>query len=243
MLELQSVDGELSWSGPGISDPSGLFTDTSLMGDSVAIRASLSSGTCFVERGLRIFFVDRIPLEISGDTTICSGETFFLRANQSGGRWVGEGVDPTTGEVDLADSASGPSSFSYLLDEGTSCEQVQSTTVTVVNLSQILDLGDDEKYCGDAGIIALRPPNLAGGRWTGPGIENEQLGTINTSLLASDAVYSFSYCVQDTAIENCEACATREVEIDPLPYIDLLPIPKLCVGDTYRVEVNATRQY
>src|SRR5690606_2113683 len=57
----------------------------------------------------------------------------------------------------------------------------------------------------------------AGGTWSGAGLIDPVVGIVDLTLLATDSLYTYSYCLEDNQVAGCLACDRLTLIIHALP--------------------------
>ena len=243
-LTVHPSGGQLSWSGPGIVNTNGTFNSgVSGIGPGFyTLMVRYERNDCLVEDSVIVELIEKPVLEVAfSDTLLCvvSG-SLQLSVNPSGGIWSGPGVDSQTGEIDLELAGSGEHQYQYVYQGGSSCELSTWINVELLDPGLDLELGEDEEICEGAAFFTLSPAHPTGGRWTGPGIINNETGEIDLSFLNPGQTYEYQYCIESSLVDNCVACAIREFTLNPEPVAAFVVDEFACAGDPFNPVNNST---
>ncbi len=152
---------------------SGAFFDPAQVTPGIhSITYELEQGDCLLKDQLTVEVVET-PMIDFGEipTFICDGNSqVTLSASPGGGTWTTSSDAVFSEEVFNAE-ASGPGVyvFEYRYQAG-SCEVVDSVEITVGELPAVSVR--DTVYCNGPGRVSLPAATPSGGRWSGPGIED-----------------------------------------------------------------------
>ena len=91
-----------------------------------------------------------------------------------------------------------------------------------------MNAGEDVNICEDETIITLTGFSPPGGVWTGTGIVDSLLGTVDVSTLNLGA-HQFAYTVEDNSIV-CVAEDVMTLFVRPLPVPAFLISGDTCIG-------------
>lgn len=214
--------GVVTWTGPGVDPATGKFNP---------VKAGLPTGTytmhanyvlngCTVAVDAVITLIQLPPLVLSPDQVVCvSDSALKLIATPSGGTWVGPGVDPQSGVIDLAMTGGGIHSYTYNLNPGISCEQAGIVQVEIIDLAEVVVTGPDLQECARTDLLTLDGFSPAGGLWQGAGVIDPILGIIDLGQLQSDSTYIYQFCLESLTYPGCTSCRSRTLQIYPQPEI------------------------
>ncbi len=230
--------GKSVWSGPGIRDAQkGLFNSASLTEGAYTLRVRYDRHDCSVEDSLVILLAQSEKLTISTDTSICISEGFLqLRANLSGGRWSGAGVDSLSGRIDLVQAGGGDKVYTYVLQKGTTCEQQGSLSVRIIDLGSQLTAGPPSALCEGPATFQLPKGMPATGYFTGPGLLDAGQGIVDLRQLRMDTTYTYQYCLRSSAVAGCEACKPQTLRIHANPNARFSFIGTPCINQEFRMQ-------
>jgi len=194
---------------------------------------------CSIIDSAVIEFITPVPLMLSSDTIVCINDgTYQVQSNLSGS-WSGNGIDPSTGIIDLTIAGAGVHTFSFIHQPGTSCEQTDNVLITINDPGISLSAGPDVSLCfGVASNYTFTGAAPAGGIWTGVGIIDSITGVIDVTLLVTDSVYTYSYCLEDPMLVSCMACDEVEVIVHSLPVADFSINGTTCINTPFNLSVD-----
>ena len=128
---------------------------------------------------------------ITGDESICSGETLSLSSNNQNGvtyNWSGpNGFTASTASISLTEAASGNYSLTATLN---GCNAATSASIIVaVNANPSFSLEDDANICTGSTVIVEGPAGFQSYEWSSNATtQNDTLSTSGTfSLIVTDA--------------------------------------------------------
>ena len=154
--------------------------------------------------------VPKDEIAVTKDTTICvSSGLFTLEATRPGGSWSGPGVNASSGQIDPAQAGPGTKIYTYKYLPNTTCEQIKTVAIKIIDPSGSLDAGKDESVCAGPETYAFSGFSPVGGRWQGTGID-PVTGITVLSQLKKDTTYTYKYCIEDAQVQNCSACREKK---------------------------------
>jgi PKD repeat protein len=193
-----------------------------------------SDGQCSGENRAAASF-SRFPRYV-----VCAdGSLLQLEANLSGGTWEGPAINPSRGTIDLDRAGGGTFTYTYTFGQNTSCEQSASVRVEIIDLSEIVDAGDDIQLCEGPTTYTLTGASPANGTWSGPGLINESSGEIDITQFELNREYTYTYCIESDRIEACEACSERTFVVYSNPVAAFELDGLACVNETFRMINNS----
>ncbi|MEM6378450.1 MAG: PKD domain-containing protein [Bacteroidota bacterium] len=238
-FSVSPTEGVTTWSGDGITDPSkGIFNPgaSGLTTGTYEITVTHERDACRISEQYMISVIDAPDLEINQDTSICINENSLqLTSNVSGGQWNGPGIDQN-GQIDLAAAGGGTSSYTYTFGAGSSCAQTASTQVNIIDLASSINTGPLQSICVGPATANLSGATPANGFWRGPAILDDQTGLVDLTQLKEDSTYTFEYCLESNAVDNCEACKPKRFILRSNPIADFTIRDAACIGQTFTVE-------
>ncbi len=235
-LQITPQGGTTSWSGPGITSNNGTFNPGSqnLTEGIYTVYISYNRNDCMVMDSAVVRVVEAQALRLSPDTSICiSDNTLQLGTNLQGGTWSGPGIDAASGLIDLADAGGGDFSYSYVFGSGTSCEQEGTVQVEIIDLSSVVNAGDDVAICDGLSTFTLSGQSPAGGTWSGPGIVDATTGEIDLTLLRLDEAFTYSYRIESEEVSACSAIDERSFIINSNPEANFRLEGLACVEEEF----------
>lgn len=199
-----------SWSGTGISNPSGTFSPSTAGAGLHALTYTYTDpGSGCSANDLLNATVFALPLVNAGpDTTLCDQPIAVqLGYSPSGGTWGGPNI---TAGGQFTPSGTGNFTVTYSYTDVNGCSNTDSRVVTV-SAPVIANAGPDDAVCIDASNQVLNG-SPAGGTWSGSGVTS---GGIFDPTVADtfDLVYS-------TGAGACLQTDTMQMIVHPLPIVD-----------------------
>ncbi len=218
---LQGTPAGGTWSGTGVSgstfDPSVAGVGTHAVNYSVTI-----TGGCVTDTTIDIR-VNPLPVLTLGSygPTCVTASPLSLSGLPAGGTWSGSGVSGSTFTPSVAGAGTIRVYYSYTDENG--CSSVDSTEI-VVNEIPSLDPGTYGPLCVSASSISLSGLP-AGGTWSGTGVS----GSTFDPSVAGVGTHAVNYSVTITG--GCVTDTTIDIEVKPLPNLDLGTYEPLCEED------------
>ncbi|HIO71998.1 MAG TPA: PKD domain-containing protein, partial [Flavobacteriales bacterium] len=176
--------------------------------------------------------VSMVIADAGPDVVICQGDSVLLQA--SGGStytW-----NPALGLSDstIANPYASPSASTtfYLIAAFSSCSDQDSVIVTVLMLPSVSVMPDTIICVGDS--ITISAVGAVSYQWN-----NGE----NTQSIMVAPISSLTYTVTGTDSMGCQNSATAQVDVQPLPVIDLGADIVSCSGDTVTITATGGVQY
>ncbi|NDF60474.1 MAG: PKD domain-containing protein, partial [Crocinitomicaceae bacterium] len=157
---------------------------------------------------------------ITGDSTVCIGNTLILTPTVSGGSWSTS--DNTIASIDsgtLTSNKSGSVIVTYSISE--SC--MVNKTITVNSLPDTPTLSGPSVIC--MGSTAVITPSISGGQWSSSNID---FVTVNNGVIQGvlDGTIDISYAIGN---EGCSSVTTKAITVEVKPVLPLISGPsKIC---------------
>ena len=218
---LQGTPAGGTWSGTGVSgstfDPSVAGVGTHAVNYSVTI-----TGGCVTDTTIDIR-VNPLPVLTLGSygPTCVTASPLSLSGLPAGGTWSGAGVSGSTFTPSVAGAGTIWIYYSYTDENG--CSSVDSTAI-VVNEIPRLDPGTYGPLCVSASPVFLQG-TPEGGTWSGTGVS----GSTFDPSVAGVGTHAVNYSVTITG--GCVTDTTIDIEVKPLPNLDLGTYEPLCEED------------
>lgn len=205
---------------------------------------------CFdVSAGTPVVFNDLPTLAVSGETTICNGETtmvtftltgigpFLITYEVDGNLQPAIPVpNPGTFEVPIAPSLSTQYSLVSIADQGTGCSNSATGTVDIT-VNEPVNAGDpygDFEVCDNNNFTISLFENVVGfeygGTWTDQNGNEYPNGSLDTDVLTPGTT-TFTYTILGTA-----PCPDDQVSIDVIIH----PAPVADAGDDVTLDCDLT---
>ena len=167
--------------------------------------------------------VHPLPIVTAGSygPTCVTASPLSLSGLPAGGTWSGAGVSGSTFTPSVAGAGTIRIYYSYTDENG--CSSVDSTEI-VVNEIPRLDPGTYGPLCVSASPVFLQG-TPAGGTWSGTGVS----GSTFDPSVAGVGTHAVNYSVTITG--GCVTDTTIEIEVKPLPNLDLGTYEPLCEED------------
>ncbi|MEM6319405.1 MAG: PKD domain-containing protein [Bacteroidota bacterium] len=228
-----STEGGI-FTGIGVDSTNGIFDPTSVEPNDYTVSYSFVDGNgCAVEGKGTIVVEDFPQLAFQSPVELCVSnfdvdlrEVTALNINPTGGNtlWMGEGiVDAQMGIFNAANLAEGTYKITLQYNRN-ECQIVDTLTVNLVQARPLL-LSPDTTICIAEEMLQLTT-NLAGGTWSGTGIDDA--GNISLNEVGGG---TFTYQYQFGIGTSCEQTGSVAVEIiDPASLIDAGADVEICEG-------------
>jgi len=210
-----------TWSGTGITDPTGQFTPSGTGQFTVTYTFTDANG-CTNQNDVEITVIDPVQANAGLDQEICINEpNVQLNGTPALGTWSGTNV--TVGGL-FSPITSGTFTLTYSFGAG-NCLTTDAMDF-VVNALPIVNAGADEDFClTDAAVNFVGAP--LGGVWSGTGITNAASGTFNPTT-AGVAIHIITYTYTDA--NSCVNSDVIEADVHPLPTVSFTNNPIACIG-------------
>lgn len=198
-----------TWSGTGITNPTGTFTPVAAGSGAHILTYSITNGNGCVNTDNVTLTVNPLPIVNAGIDSIICNQPFpvSLSGGPAGGTWSGVNVSP----AGIFTSAGiGAFTLTYSFTDINSCFNSDTRVITVINPTQP-NAGTDLARCIDAPNVVLTPSPL-GGTWTGLNVTAGGVFDPTTVGVAS-LVYTFG-------AGNCLLRDTLLVTVNALPIVD-----------------------
>lgn len=160
-----------TWSGPGITNPSGTFSPAAAGAGTHTLTYTFGSGTCQTT-DQRTVVVNPLPVVNAGaaqSACIDAGIITLAGFSPAGGTWSGTGVTPA-GDFDPSIAGAGTHTLTYsYTDPATNCAASATKSITV-NPLPVVNAGTGFIVCNQPVTVTLTGQSPAGGTWSGPGV-------------------------------------------------------------------------
>ena len=227
-----------SWTGQGVTDPSGQLDAGPLAPGNYTLTYTFGSGTCESIDDRTLVVLPRPVINLTADVAaLCDGDSVFFSAGINGGlapytyNWaagVTPGANTATTTAATGYAADGvPMVATLTVTDANGCSETASLEVTVWSLPTV-DAGVDVQFCNQPIPVQLTGFTPADGQWSGPGI-TDPAGTFLPSSVGEgsfEAVYSY------TDGNGCLNRDTALVEVIEPQIADAGPDLSLCDIDT-----------
>ena len=242
-----------TWSGPGVVNPitgtwnSGLAGGLGVNGADTTYYLTytyVDANSCENSDILTINLIYGDTVNAGPDRITCIDDDTLTLGGFSpiGGTWAGMGIIDPIGLFLPSQAGAGTHQLIYTQGSGT-CVKSDTILVTVIDVTGTT-AGPDEEFCLEDGLVTLSGQSPTGGVWSGPGIQDPNLGTLVTQAIGIDTV-TISYTYTDPA-SNCQYTDFKQVIINPLPIVDFTMVDTACVGDIVQftnLSTNAINYY
>ena len=232
-LSGQSPQGGV-WSGQGIIDPvNGIFDPSGISGQ-VTITYAVTNANCTLEdtRTITVNTPDNVTFDLTAATPICTNNGILKLNNigqsvPSGGFWTGNGV---TDSLNFnTKNNTGDYIITYTFTNQTTGCTNSDTALLTLNSVLPVNAGPNIIHCDVPNNIPITnfTPTIAGGTWSGLGVQDANLGLISTGAAGGTGFYEYIYAA--TNPNGCVSKDTVEVTIVPLPIIEAGTDKSLCI--------------
>jgi len=179
----------------------------------------VSYGQCTTRDSVLITYYDPIPLDLGPDTTICEQSSLLIPGGLANATYTWS--DGSTSNS-LTVNAAGTYGVAALVN---GCTAYDSVVVSVQELPRF-DLGPDTSICAGEALL------LDGTTLPGATYEWSDGSTDPSLLVSTTGLYALQ-----TSLNGCLFADTRNIEIAPLPVVDLGADRNLCEGETELLQV------
>jgi hypothetical protein len=208
-----------------------MWSNGSTLPNTTAINAGLFTVTATGENGCiaskSINFIQSEPnIIISGDTSICMGETTILTA--SGGSSYLWSNGQTSPSIFLSPNQT---SFYYVtVTNSLGCSSIKLVTLIVNPLPSVTIMGENSICQGD--LTTLTANGGASYLWSN--------GSTTASVYVSSSGF---YTVTATNSQGCSATATTSVTVKTKPTVSILGTPSFCQGGSTTLTATGGSSY
>jgi PKD repeat protein len=211
-----------TWSGTGITNPSGVFTP-SAVGSFIVTYTFTAINGCTNTDQATITVIEPVLANAGADIAACHNSAAVnLAGLPINGTWGGTGV--TSAGV-FSPSTVGNFNLVYTIGAGTCL--TRDTMQFTVNPLPIVNIGVNQEFCLSENPLDLIP-NITGGIWTGTGITNASQGTFDPGT-AGLGSHQIIYTYQNP-ITSCVNKDTLSILINPLPDVHFTNNAIACIG-------------
>ncbi|MEM6630919.1 MAG: PKD domain-containing protein [Bacteroidota bacterium] len=232
-----SPQGTGLWAGPGIVDGSGIFNSLGVEDSSLVLTYTFTtSAGCVDSADMILSLVVAEVAEAGPNDTLCFNDPVLELAGNSpqGGVWEGPGIIPGTSQFNPILANLGENLLRYTI--GTAECETQDTRIILVRDTAGVNTGEVLQFCEGSGIITLQA-TPGGGAWSGLGIVDPLLGSLDTDLLPSEEEVSLIYEV--STAEGCASRAEQVVSKTGLPAVDFAFSDTVCVNQSLGFSNNS----
>lgn len=185
-----------------------------------------SSNGCSATKSIQ-FVLSEPNIVISGDTSICVGETTILTAS-GGSSYLWSINNQTSPSVFLSPVQT---SFYYVtVTNSLGCSAVKLVTLIVNPLPNVSIMGENSICQGDITTLTANGGNSY--LWSN--------GSSTASIYVSNAGY---YTVTATTNQGCSATATTSVTVKTKPNVSILGVPSFCQGGSTTLTATGGMNY
>ncbi|MEM9526336.1 MAG: PKD domain-containing protein, partial [Bacteroidota bacterium] len=197
---------------------------------------------CEITGTTQLQVIENPVLALTQQDNVCISEgTLTLAANLSGGEWSGPGINPITGEINLASAGGGDRTYTYVFQPGGSCEQQMSQTVTIEDPGATIDAGTTQAVCeAEVLTVTLTGASPAGGRWSGPGITDPVAGTVDLTSLMAGQDYEYTYAIESATTPGCAAEDRKTLRYNARPNPNFMVDGAPCINQEFGLSAGQT---
>lgn len=216
---LIGIGGWTSLGAATITNPaSPVSSVTGLLGTANLFEWTISHGVCEASVDtVNLTIFPNLIIDLGNDTTLCLGDTLLLEATRLGGTYQWSNGE-TTPIVTITASAA----ISVIVTDANSCTGTDTLIATFVERA-IADLGPDTTLCAGASLTLNGNPN---------GIANMSILWSSGSTQPTELVNTSGTYWLTTATACSQASDTLEVDVVPIPVVELGNDTILCAGDS-----------
>jgi hypothetical protein len=230
-IQLFSTIADGTWSGPGIIDAETGWFLPAAAGSGVQEITFNPDSYCIEEDTQQMIIAPTIDIQIQEIDALCSNASAVqLAVNQTGGTWSGDGVvNGNTGFFNPALVSEGAASVYYEI--AGVCPAIDSIMIEVVQFVPLSVTPENDHVCLSSGAVELEA-NVAGGTWSGPGVQNAAQDTFNPAA-AGIGTWEITYAYDGV----CSDEETINIQVDD-PAVNIESISPVCV-DADPVDIDA----
>jgi hypothetical protein len=204
-----------TFSGTGISNPSGIFDPANLTPGTYDINYNVTSGGCNGNAIKKVLVkAAPSPLSVTSNSPVCGGDVITLNATIFTGatyEWTnsGGGKSYSSSLVIPTDKVTPFSGSFSVIANLNGC--TATATKAVSSTIPVVSAGSAQTVCRNGAAITITGGTPAGGTWSGTGVLN---GTFNPSGLVSGQ-YRVTYKITD-ATSGCSSEASKFITVGPV---------------------------
>ena len=220
-----------TWTGPGVSDPTGQFTPSLLGGpDTVTVFYEFTTDSgCYAFDSLMVEVISADSVFAGPGDSLCfnAGQDTLTGFFPNGGVWAGPGILNNGPAFNPLAMNVGANELIYTFAPGTSCE-ASDTTVVFVRDTLAVAIGGATTLCADDAVINLTV-NQPGGFWAGLGITDTLTGAYDPTQVPPGLTDTVTYF-----LPNPNGCVSRDfapILVDSLPTAQFDSLPGICIGN------------
>jgi PKD repeat protein len=236
-------DGDFVWTLNGVELPGSTFNPQSdLPGPGVyELTFTYESGPCLIPGITQLRVIENPVLVLNPQDNVCISEgTLQLSANLGGGMWSGPGIDPATGIINLMTAGGGNRTYTYVFQPGGSCEQSTSQSLTIEDPGSTIAAGGPQQACENNDLsLTLNGGSPAGGMWSGPGVTDPAVGTVDLTGLTPGQDYEYTYSIESVTTPGCNAAAMKTVSYFPQPSVTFSVDGAPCINEEFCLSIPA----
>jgi gliding motility-associated-like protein len=220
---LTAVDIGGEWTGVGITDTDLGTFDPTIAGIGTHTITYTLSGSCGSSDDIDITVNPSADATINLVGEFCENDSpLVLTANQSGGTWSGDGVDPASGFFNPATAGPGDHLITYTIVGD--CGDNDEITISILpSLDPTIDPVNE--LCSDESPITLNAVD-SGGIWAGDGITDDALGIFDPSV-AGEGIHAITYTFEG----NCGSSDDINIIVNLAADATITPVGPFCVTD------------
>ena len=211
------VGGTGTWSGPGITNPTGTFISPGIGSYWLVYEFTAGGNACAASDSILVSVQAPVIANAGQDVSLCFNEAPYQLTGFNppvGGVWSGAGVTNTANGVFNPQSAGvGTHILTIVFGTGT-CFSTDQMEMEVLPLPAV-NTGNDVVVCGNANPfnqVGFVPAN--GGIWEGPGVTNAATGNFDPAIGTGSYTLLFWYTAPLT---GCADSSTITVDVSPVP--------------------------
>ncbi|HRE97814.1 MAG TPA: PKD domain-containing protein, partial [Flavobacteriales bacterium] len=217
-LNLNGIPAGGTWSGTGITNPSGVFSASVSGVGAHVLTYSFTDGNGCTNTDQLDATINALPVVNAGaDTTVCDLPIpVTLTGTPVGGTWSGANI--TAGGV-FTPNGTGAFTVTYTFTLGTGCTASDDRVVNVIAPQQA-NAGPDQEICHNAAAITINGLP-AGGTWSGSFVTAGGLFTPSTP-----GTYNLTYTF---GVGNCQTTDVMQIIVHPLPVVNAGVDQNICI--------------
>lgn len=232
--------GTGTWSGPGITNSSGIFVSPGVGTHQLTYTFSIGASGCSASDQLIVTVQPPIQAAAGNDIVLCQNEDVHQLTGfspSSGGTWSGTGIINSSGGV-FNPGIAGPGVHQLTLQVGTGTCLTSDVISVQVIAPPLVSSTSPESVCSNAGLLTLQgyQPS-SGGVWEGQGITNPGAGIFNPAI--GPGSYSLLYHYTDP-LTGCSDSAFKQITVNPAPTAAFTVPPVSCTNSPLVLANNST---
>lgn len=234
-----SSGGTGSWSGPGITNPSGTFVSPGVGSYWLIYEFTAGGNSCSASDSIQVIVTPPVIANAGADLALCLNEGMYQLTGFSplaNYTWTGPGIaGPTSGTFNPALAGVGTHTLTIQTGSGT-CFSSDQLSVQVLPLPAVT-AGPEVSICGNApSFVQTGFQPATGGVWEGPGVTNATTGNFDPAIGPGDYTLTFWF---ESPVTGCADSAFQVIHVSPVPTASFTLDPSGCTNAPADIQNNS----